>query len=165
MTAITSTLLLVSCIASVYLYFRIVPQVLKVEQDELIPFPPKDLDDIRQLLFIVERNANDRQLQVFLLYAIGYLIKQAYAIPGSALMNILGGALYGHLLGCFLVTVLTAVGSTLCYYISWFLARDVIQAYFSEQLKSLQSKVEDEQGDLFYLLLSMRMVSCLFIDA
>lgn len=49
-------------------------------------------------------------------------------VPGSALMNLLGGALYGHWRAWLLVNVLTAGGSTICYGLSWLFLPELVHA-------------------------------------
>ncbi|KAI9095456.1 hypothetical protein DFS34DRAFT_582052 [Phlyctochytrium arcticum] len=96
---------------------------------------------------------------VFILFTVVFVFKQAFAIPGSALMNILGGVLYGF--WAFpLVSLLTAVGSTFSYILSQlFLGELVLERFARSNLLSLRRKVESnrEKGNLFYYLLFLRL--------
>lgn len=120
-------------------------------------FPPATPDDIRNLLSRLV-STNTSALDTFIIYSCALLIKQTFAIPGSALMNVLGGALYGHWKACALVAVLTTIGSTLCYLLSWLLCGEVIGWMFKRRLESLRLKVQRQSsGDLLALLTSMRL--------
>ena len=50
---------------------------------------------------------------------------QTFAIPGSMLLNLLAGALFGWKIGFALTCVLTATGATFCYLLAKFLGRDL----------------------------------------
>lgn len=84
------------------------------------------------------------------------------SVPGSALMNILGGALYGHFPGCILISVLTAMGSTLCYLLSWLVGRELVDALLNRRILALRKRLKDNKHDLFFYLLFTRMVSFYF---
>jgi hypothetical protein len=76
-------------------------------------------------------------------------------------MNVLGGALYGHLPAVVIVSILTAVGSTFCYLLSWFVAGEaLLNRWASKRLHQFRRRIKKyEQGnDLFFYLLFMRLV-------
>ncbi|KAI3631493.1 hypothetical protein MIR68_010376 [Amoeboaphelidium protococcarum] len=91
----------------------------------------------------------------------GYLIKQTFAIPGSGLLNLLAGALFGHLNAWFLVNTLTAVGSTLSYMLSWLFLSEIIEriSFLKRQVSKFKSQVETarKSNDLLTYLLFIRM--------
>lgn len=105
--------------ATLYFLLWLLRAVLGEASSESVPFPPKDLEEVRMIFAILENHSNERWAAVLLLYSTAFLVKQTFAIPGSALLNILGGALYGQFWATLLVTFLTATGSTLCYLLSW----------------------------------------------
>ncbi|RKO86380.1 hypothetical protein BDK51DRAFT_25449, partial [Blyttiomyces helicus] len=96
-------------------------------------------------------------LHVFLLFNLVFLFKQTFAVPGSALMNILGGTLYGF--WAFpLVTFLTALGSTLSYGLSHlFLGELVLERFAHSNLSYFRKRVDGNRGNLFYYLLCLRI--------
>ncbi|DAZ93835.1 TPA: hypothetical protein N0F65_009343, partial [Lagenidium giganteum] len=61
-----------------------------------------------------------------LAFACTYLMKQTFAIPGSALLNVFAGAVLPLYLAFPLVAVLTACGASCCYLLSRFLASEAI---------------------------------------
>jgi len=69
----------------------------------------------------------------------------------SILQNVLGGALFGVLIGFPLCCVLTASGASCCYLLSAACGREIIEKYLSRQLKSFQDKVSN-----FHLLLLLQ---------
>ncbi|KAI3645274.1 hypothetical protein MP228_011438 [Amoeboaphelidium protococcarum] len=91
----------------------------------------------------------------------GYLIKQTFAIPGSGLLNLLAGALFGHLNAWFLVNTLTAVGSTLSYMLSWLFLSEIIEriSFLKRQVSKFKGQVETarKNNDLLTYMLFIRM--------
>ena len=92
-----------------------------------------------------------------MLYVLLYLWKQAFAIPGSAMLNLLGGALYGGWKGAILACTLTALGSTICYMLSWTCGSFLIASFPQERINQLRTGVVKHQHNLFFYLLSIRM--------
>ncbi|KAL7071714.1 hypothetical protein ACQ4LE_009367 [Meloidogyne hapla] len=94
---------------------------------------------------------------IFTLFTCIYLYKQTFAIPGSFFMNIIAGAIYGLPIGFLLCSVLTTIGSTLCYLFSELFSREYVLYYFGEKINYLQRKVDDNSHRLLAFLLFARM--------
>ncbi|KAF7636601.1 hypothetical protein Mgra_00003997 [Meloidogyne graminicola] len=101
---------------------------------------------------------------IITLFTCIYLYKQTFAIPGSFLMNIIAGAIYGLPIGFLLCSVLTTIGSTLCYLFSELFSREYVLYYFGEKINYLQrkvgeniKKVDDNSHRLLAFLLFARM--------
>lgn len=91
------------------------------------------------------------------LFVFVYLYKQTFAIPGSFLLNIIAGSIFGLWSGFLLCCLLTTVGSTLCYLFSEFFSREYVLYYFGEKITYLQRKVDDNSHRLLAFLLFARM--------
>ncbi|RLN56210.1 hypothetical protein BBJ29_005014 [Phytophthora kernoviae] len=97
-------------------------------------------------------------------FACIYVLKQTFAIPGSALLNVFAGAVLPLSLAFPLVCILTACGASCCFLLSKSLASEDIVFSLSERLlpgklHALRQKVEDarERGQLPFLLLFLRV--------
>ncbi|KAG6612053.1 SNARE associated Golgi protein [Phytophthora cinnamomi] len=93
-----------------------------------------------------------------------YVLKQTFAIPGSALLNVFAGAVLPLTLAFPLVCVLTACGASCCFLLSKNLASEEIVLSLSERLlpgklHTLRHKIEDARarGQLLFLLLFLRV--------
>ncbi|ETK94160.1 hypothetical protein L915_02736 [Phytophthora nicotianae] len=93
-----------------------------------------------------------------------YVLKQTFAIPGSALLNVFAGAILPLSLAFPLVCTLTACGASCCFLLSKNLASEEIVLSVSERLlpgklHKLRHKIEDAtaRGQLLYLLLFLRV--------
>ncbi|KAG8905137.1 hypothetical protein FRB99_000649 [Tulasnella sp. 403] len=75
---------------------------------------PRTLSDIRQLakeLQVYASSGFAGRAHIFAVLAVTSIWKNAWSVPGSALLNVLAGALMNPILATFLQTALTTVGS------------------------------------------------------
>jgi uncharacterized membrane protein YdjX (TVP38/TMEM64 family) len=56
-----------------------------------------------------------------------YIIMAALSLPGAAVMTLLGGALFGFLVGTVAVSFASTIGATLACFVARFLLRDWVQ--------------------------------------
>eukprot|EP01134_Creolimax_fragrantissima_P002100 CFRG2100T1 len=88
-----------------------------------------------------------------------YLFKQTFSVPGSAIMNIVAGVLWGFPLGLMMVCTMTTAGSSLCFVLSRKLIGQSVKLYFPQWISYLKSKVQTGSSkDLFLDLMAMRVI-------
>ncbi|KAJ0396238.1 hypothetical protein P43SY_003261 [Pythium insidiosum] len=99
-----------------------------------------------------------------LCFACIYVMKQTFAIPGSAVLNLFAGALLPLHVAFPLVAALTACGASLCFLLSRFLASEAIvhgvcDRVLPGKLQQLRGQVDDAKrgGGLLFLLLFLRV--------
>ncbi|KAJ3155383.1 Transmembrane protein 41A [Geranomyces michiganensis] len=120
---------------------------------------PTSFDDLKSQSVVLQAYSSAHFYPVLTLFTLVFVFKQTFSIPGSALMNILGGLLYGFWAFPW-VSLLTAIGSTLCYRMSQIVIGEFIVARFARSnLGYLRRRVEinRESGNLFYYLLFLRL--------
>ncbi|KAL6484180.1 hypothetical protein MHYP_G00062250 [Metynnis hypsauchen] len=117
---------------------------------------PSDLEELRELAALLRLYQAEHSGYVLLLFCSAYIYKQAFAIPGSSLLNVLAGALFGPWLGLLLACVLTTVGATLCFLLSQAFGKQHIVRLFPDKVALLQRKVEENRSSLFFFLLFLR---------
>jgi pyruvate/2-oxoglutarate dehydrogenase complex dihydrolipoamide dehydrogenase (E3) component/uncharacterized membrane protein YdjX (TVP38/TMEM64 family) len=88
-------------------------------------------------------------------YFVIYVIVTALSIPGAVIMTLAGGALFGLLTGTLLVSFASTLGATLAFLVARFLAREPLQARYSERLKKIDAGIDRDGG--FYLF-TLRLV-------
>ena len=125
-------------------------------------FIPSNLDDAKRLHVMLARLLADRFSATVILFAATYLWKQSFAVPGSAVLNVLAGALFGCWRGLLFTTVLTACGASICFLMSRGVGVDAITSAFPafrNKLESLRMLVDAEKksGTLFLWLVSARL--------
>ncbi|XP_019398594.1 PREDICTED: transmembrane protein 41A [Crocodylus porosus] len=118
---------------------------------------PADLEELRELAAHLHYYQREHRGYVLLLFSAAYLYKQSFAIPGSSLLNVLGGALFGPWMGLVLCSFLTSVGATCCYLLSSAFGKQFVVYYFPDKVAVLQRKVEENRSCLFFFLLFLRL--------
>lgn len=78
---------------------------------------------------------------LLLVLSIVFVWKQAFSIPGSALVNVLIGSVYGTWTGTLFTCLLTACGSTVAYGMAK-LARPVVETYMPKPLALTQRALD-----------------------
>jgi len=89
------------------------------------------------------------------LYMTVYIITTALSLPGAALLTLLGGALFGLLVGTILVSFASSLGATFAFLVSRLLLRDWVQNKFGGYLKSFNDGFKKDGG--FYLF-TLRLI-------
>eukprot|EP00094_Tigriopus_californicus_P001659 TCALIF_01605-PA protein Name:"Similar to Tmem41a Transmembrane protein 41A (Mus musculus)" AED:0.02 eAED:0.02 QI:0/-1/0/1/-1/1/1/0/240 len=118
---------------------------------------PSTLDEIRATANTLQEFRDDHFGYVILLFASAYLFKQSFAIPGSVLMNVLGGAVLGLSRGFALCSLLTAIGASICYCLARIGGPAVAQEYFPMRFSNFKQRLAQEKHNLAYYLLFLRL--------
>lgn len=93
--------------------------------------------------------------QTALVYFGIYIAVTALSLPGAALMTLVGGAIFGLLVGTVIVSFASSIGATLAFLVSRFLLRDMVQSKFGNHLQPINAGIEEDGG--FYLF-TLRLV-------
>ena len=92
-----------------------------------------DLGQYQSLEYIKEQQANfsefykENTLFAISLYMAVYIVSTGLSLPGAAFLTLLGGALFGLLVGTIVVSFASTIGATLAFFVSRFLLRDWVQ--------------------------------------
>jgi len=97
----------------------------------------------------------EHRVLVIASYMAIYVIVTALSLPGAAILTLVGGALFGLLVGTVVVSFASTVGATLACFVARFLLRDWVQERFGDRLESVNRGVEKEGA--FYLF-TMRLI-------
>ncbi|KAK9762212.1 hypothetical protein K7432_012277 [Basidiobolus ranarum] len=120
---------------------------------------PASLEDAKYIVQVLKeytQNNEEGQTRTFLIFTLLYLWKQTFCVPGTILLNLIAGALYGMTtipLLCFL----TALGSTLCYYMFYFAGSDILEHYIPTRLDKLRTQIDENRPRMFLYLLTIRL--------
>ncbi|XP_049860999.1 transmembrane protein 41A-like [Schistocerca gregaria] len=149
----------VAVLATGWLYFltTIAPKLNNGNKGSIKLQFPSSLQQMKDLAHLLEQYREHHLLYVVILFSSAYLYKQAFSIPGSALLNVLAGALFGSLVAFPLCCVLTALGASCCYLMSRYFLGDLLMLYWKDQVQKLQEKVASNSNCLLYYLLFLRL--------
>ncbi len=89
-------------------------------------------------------------LRTAALFALLYIAVTGLSIPGTALLTLSAGAIFGVVAGTLLVSFASALGATIAFTSSRFLLRDWVQRHFGAQLDTFNRGIERDGA--FYLV-------------
>ena len=89
------------------------------------------------------------------IYFFAYIAITAFSIPGTAVVTLLGAALFGFWTSLLLVSFASTMGATLAFLSSRYLLRDWVQNKFGNKLIAINQGVEKDGA--FYLF-SLRLI-------
>jgi len=159
-------LLLVIPILSIYLFwlYILVQNAPVTENHCIIKFRmPKTIAEFTNLNSCFKQYYNSNSLYTLTLFSSIYIFKQTFCIPGSFILNIIAGSLFGSSIGLLLVCTLSSIGVCACYLLSKICGLEsLIVNYFPRQLISSKSTLENliqkNRDQLWYLLLILRII-------
>ncbi|RKP08380.1 snare associated Golgi protein-domain-containing protein [Thamnocephalis sphaerospora] len=118
---------------------------------------PRTLDELKALGRFLDQYTSLHFVRVSFAFISLYVFLQTFAIPGSIMLSVLGGALFGVPLGLFYVCAATALGATNCYWLSKYLAGPLIERYLGARMASWQRQLASQRKHLFNYILFLRV--------
>ena len=88
-------------------------------------------------------------------YFLVYLFTASLSLPTTAILTLIGGALFGLVWGVLLVSFASTMGATIAFLIVRFLFRDFFYEKFNQDVKGFLNRFEKEGA---WYLLSLRIV-------
>lgn len=94
-------------------------------------------------------------------FCVVYVTLQTFAIPGPIVLSILAGAMYPLWQAQLLVAFCATAGASLCFALSYSLGRGLFNRVFATMIASFKSRIAQNQSNLFYYLLFLRITPLL----
>ncbi|KAJ6513427.1 hypothetical protein C8R45DRAFT_1154750 [Mycena sanguinolenta] len=119
---------------------------------------PKSFAQLQDLNGILKKYRDIYPNRIFICFVVTYLFLQAFSLPGSMYMSILGGAVWGMPIALPLVCCLVACGATLCYLISDALGPALLTLpKWKAKLDKWARKIEHHRDDMISFLIVLRI--------
>lgn len=134
--------LLVTILAGIILFY-----VLGGDEYLTLPFIKSKLDDLQLA-------AKNNFWQVTAVFCAINIVLGAFSIPGSIVLTLLAGTLYGVTLGTFLVLLTGSIAASIAFLMARYLFRDFATRKLGKHFKEMDQKVKTE-GRLYLLILRM----------
>ena len=97
----------------------------------------------------------DNPVLVILIFAAVYILMTGASLPFATPLTVLGGAIFGTVIGSIVVSFASTIGATIAFLVSRFLFRDAVQARFGDRLEKIQDGIAREGA--FYVF-GLRLV-------
>ncbi|KAF7327612.1 hypothetical protein MKEN_00340400 [Mycena kentingensis (nom. inval.)] len=118
---------------------------------------PKSFAQLQDLNFLLKKYRDSQGLRIFVCYVVTYLFLQAFSLPGSMYLSILGGAVWG-LWALPLVCCCVASGATLCYLLSAALGPALLALpKWKAKLDKWAHKIEQHSDNMISFLIVLRI--------
>ncbi|KAJ2990604.1 Transmembrane protein 41A [Globomyces sp. JEL0801] len=119
---------------------------------------PHSLIDIKLLAVSLKEYRDSQSWNVFVLFTLVFLFKQAFGIPGAALLNILAGTLFGFY-ALPLVCLYAALGSSITYIMSKHVLGHLVFGVCvpMSSIQSMKIKVDANRNNLLAFLVALRV--------
>ncbi|XP_032512002.1 transmembrane protein 41 homolog isoform X1 [Danaus plexippus] len=129
---------------------------LEVEEKQHIKLP-MDLEDAKQLGLVLDRYKEKYFYEVLLGVFMVYIFLQTFAIPGSIFLSILSGFLFPFYLALVLVCCCSAIGASLCFFLSNLLGKRLVRKFFPERAEQWSKAVTKHKNNLLNYIIFLRV--------
>jgi uncharacterized membrane protein YdjX (TVP38/TMEM64 family) len=86
---------------------------------------------------------------------------QTFAIPGTLSLSLLSGAFFGLKVGFPLVSLISTLGSTSCFVLSWCVGKPLVHAVWPDRVEKFSREVAQRRKDLLNYILFLRVTPVL----
>ncbi|KPJ01858.1 PREDICTED: transmembrane protein 41 homolog isoform X1 [Papilio xuthus] len=135
--------------------YRQFPQLEESEKQYLKL--PWDLEDAKNLGLVLDRYKDKYFHEVLLGVFLVYIFLQTFAIPGSIFLSILSGFLFPFYLALILVCCCSAIGASLCFFLSNLLGKKVVRKFFPERAAQWSKAVSKHSNNLLNYIIFLRV--------
>jgi uncharacterized membrane protein YdjX (TVP38/TMEM64 family) len=119
---------------------------------------PKSFAQLKELNGLLKKYRDIFPFRIVICYVITYLFLQAFSLPGSMYLSILGGAVWGVARALPLACACVASGATLCYLISAALGPALLTLpKWKARLEKWAQKIEAQKENLISFLIVLRI--------
>ncbi|KAG0207744.1 Transmembrane protein 41B [Mortierella sp. GBA30] len=141
----------------VYLMLKYnLPKDLTDDQRQWIKFP-RSAEDVQQLSKVLNDYLSNHYYNVLFCFIVTYLSLQSFAVPGTAMLSVLAGALFQFWVGFITVLCCCGFGALSAYTISYYLGHPIVEKYLSARIDMLEEKIEARKDDLFFYFAFLRV--------
>ncbi|EIW84128.1 hypothetical protein CONPUDRAFT_99940 [Coniophora puteana RWD-64-598 SS2] len=119
---------------------------------------PKSFAQLQALNGLLKKYRDIYPYRIVICYVTTYLFLQAFSLPGSMYLSILGGAVWGVPRALLLACTCVATGASLCYLISAAFGPALLTLpKWKARLDKFQDKIHDQKDNLISFLIVLRI--------
>nr|XP_037870735.1 transmembrane protein 41 homolog isoform X2 [Bombyx mori] len=144
-----------SSLLALALLYRQFPELEEHERQHL--HLPWDLEDAKQLGLVLDRYKDRYFYEVLFGVFLVYIFLQTFAIPGSIFLSILSGFLFPFYFALVLVCCCSAIGASLCFFLSNLLGKKLVRKFFPERAAEWSKAVAKHKDNLLNYIVFLRV--------
>ncbi|GAA6026109.1 hypothetical protein JCM10207_006238 [Rhodosporidiobolus poonsookiae] len=150
--------ILVVSVVGLYLLLKALLPPIDDEHKDAVKLP-KSFDDLKRLNEVLQVYRERNNWRVMGCYVTVYLFLQAFSVPGSMYLSILGGALWGVAIALPLVCTCVATGALLCYLMSAALGPAVLlhSEVWQRRVDAWTERVNKHRANMISYLVILRI--------
>ncbi|EPQ54303.1 hypothetical protein GLOTRDRAFT_111626 [Gloeophyllum trabeum ATCC 11539] len=119
---------------------------------------PKSFEQLQALNELLKKYRDIYPFRIVVCFVTTYLFVQAFSLPGSMYLSILGGAMWGVPIALPLACTCVATGASLCYLISAAFGPALLTLpKFAARLESFSEKLASQRANLLSFLIVLRI--------
>uniref|UniRef100_A0AC35THY1 Protein Wnt n=1 Tax=Rhabditophanes sp. KR3021 TaxID=114890 RepID=A0AC35THY1_9BILA len=146
----------VAVLYSIYLHFPAL-----TPEDKVNLKYPRTIENAKNLGIVLSKYTDHHYYNVLSAVVGIYIVLQSFAIPGSLFLTILSGYLFKFYHACILVCMCSAIGATVCYFLSQWVAREALIYYCPDKIKTWQREIDKHQKNMFNYIFFLRVTPIL----
>ncbi|KAJ0179475.1 hypothetical protein K1T71_005187 [Dendrolimus kikuchii] len=148
-------IIFISSLLALGLLYKQFPDLEKNEKQYLRL--PWDLEEAKQLGLVLDRYKDRYFYEVMFGVFLVYIFLQTFAIPGSIFLSILSGFLFPFYLALLLVCCCSAIGASLCFFLSNLLGKKLVRKFFPERAAQWSVVVTKHKDNLLNYIIFLRV--------
>ncbi|KDQ57252.1 hypothetical protein JAAARDRAFT_178898 [Jaapia argillacea MUCL 33604] len=119
---------------------------------------PKSFEQLQALNSLLKKYRDIYPVRIVICFVTTYLFVQAFSLPGSMYLSILGGAVWGVPIALPLACTCVATGASLCYLISAAFGPALLTLpKFAARLDSFSERIASQRANLLSFLIVLRI--------
>ncbi|CAK1578577.1 unnamed protein product [Parnassius mnemosyne] len=118
---------------------------------------PWDLEEAKHLGLVLDRYKDKYFYEVLMGVFLVYIFLQTFAIPGSIFLSILSGFLFPFYLALLLVCCCSAIGASLCFFLSNLLGKRIVRKFFPEKAAQWSIALAKHKNNLLNYIIFLRV--------
>lgn len=101
---------------------------------------------------MIETYVADNYLASVLIYILSYIVILAFSLPGAAFMTIVGGFLFGTIVGAVYVNISASLGGLAGFFMTRYFLGNLVQEKYGDNLKRINDEIEENGSNYFFTL-------------
>lgn len=128
------------------------------EEDRPALHIPRSFAQLQELNTLLKKYRDIHPFRIVICYVVVYLFLQAFSLPGSMYMSILGGAVWGMPRAILLACTCVATGASLCYLLSAAFGPALLTLpKWRERLDRWSDRVESQRSNILSFMIILRI--------